>query len=81
MLKKIENYSYTRSNREQEYSRLLSAAVINRNFCTMLLTNPTKAINSGYSGEKFNLSKEAEEKVATIRATSLQEFAAKLAAL
>jgi len=81
MLKKIENYSYTKSTRGQEYSRLLSAAVINRNFCNMLLTDPSRAINNGYSGEKFNLSKEAEEKVATIRATSLQEFAAKLAAL
>jgi len=81
MLKKIENYSYTKSTRDQEYSRLLSAAVINRNFCNMLLSNPSHAINSGYSGEKFNLSKEAEEKINTIHATSLQEFAAKLAAL
>ena len=81
MLKKIENYSYPKSTHDQEYSRLLSAAVINHNFCNMLLTNPAKAINNGYSGEKFNLSKEAEEKINTIHATSLQEFAAKLAAL
>ncbi|HOJ00670.1 MAG TPA: hypothetical protein PLL88_03565 [Anaerolineaceae bacterium] len=81
MLKKIEDYSYNRPAHDQEYSRLLSAAVINRNFCTMLLSDPSKAIHNGYSGEKFNLSKEAEEKVTTIRATSLQEFAAKLAAL
>jgi hypothetical protein len=81
MLKKIENYNYSKSSRDMEYSRLLSAAVINRNFCNMLLTDPSKAITNGYSGEKFNLSKEAEEKISTIHATSLQEFAAKLAAL
>lgn len=81
MLKKIENYSYNKPAHDMECSRLLSAAVINRNFCTMLLSDPSKAIHSGYSGEKFNLSKETEEKITTIRATSLQEFAAKLAAL
>jgi len=81
MLKKIENYSYNKSTRDMEYSRLLSAAVINRSFCNMLLSDPSKAITNGYSGEKFNLSQEAQEKVTTIRATSLQEFAAKLAAL
>jgi hypothetical protein len=47
----------------------------------MLLSDPSKAITNGYSGEKFNLSKEAQEKLTTIHATSLQEFAAKLATL
>jgi len=81
MLKKIENYTYSNNSHNQEYSRLLSAAVINRNFCNMLLTDPAKAINNGYSGEKFNLSKDAQDKVSTIHASSLQEFAAKLAAI
>ncbi len=81
MLKKIENYTYKKNPHDQEYSRLLSAAVINRNFCNMLLSNPAEAITNGYSGEKFNLSKDAEERVASIHASSLQEFAAKLSAL
>ena len=81
MLKKIENYTYNKNGSQQEYSRLLSAAVINRNFCNMLLNDPSKAISKGYSGEKFNLSADAEAKLSTIRAASLQEFAAKLAAL
>jgi hypothetical protein len=82
MLKKIETFSYNNQpTHSQEYSRLLSAAVINRGFCNMLLSDPSKAITNGYSGEKFNLSKDAEEKLSTIHASSLQEFAAKLAAL
>ena len=81
MLKKIENYNNNQNSHNQEYSRLLSAAVINHNFCNMLLSDPSKAINNGYSGEKFNLSKDAQEKITTIHASSLQEFAAKLATL
>ncbi len=81
MLKKIENFNDNKSAHDIECSRLLSAAVVNHTFCDMLLNNPSIAIDNGYSGEKFNLSKEVEEKITTIHATSLQEFAAKLAAL
>lgn len=61
-----------------EYSRILSAAVINNSFRQMLLNDPTKAVNSGYSGEKFNLNSEDKKRLASIRAVSLADFAAQL---
>ncbi len=61
-----------------EYSRILSAAVINSHFRAMLLSDPIKAVSSGYSGEEFNLNREDKNHLATIRATSLADFAAQL---
>ena len=81
MLRTIEINTFQNRKFKQEYSRLLSAAVINSGFRKMLLKDPTKAVSSGYSGEKFKLSRDAEEKLGTIQANSLQEFAAKLASL
>jgi hypothetical protein len=61
-----------------EYSRILSAAVINTKFREMLLSDPVKAISNGYSGEQFDLDREDQNRLATIHATSLAEFAAQL---
>ena len=61
-----------------EYSRILSAAVINSNFRQMLLNDPVKAISNGYSGEQFNINTEEKVRLSTIRATSLADFAAQL---
>jgi hypothetical protein len=61
-----------------EYSRILSAAVINSKFRDMLLADPVKAVSCGYSGEKFDLNHEDQDRLATIHATSLAEFAAQL---
>ena len=52
----------------QEYSRILSAAVVNSSFRSMLLTNPARAIRSGYSGEKFNLDQADQNRLSSIRA-------------
>jgi hypothetical protein len=72
----------THSNRNQaashEYSRILSAAVINTSFRKMLLKDPFKAVSSGYSGEIFNLNRADENRLASIRAESLADFAAQL---
>ena len=62
-----------------EYSRILSAAVINSHFRQMLLNDPVKAISNGYSGEQFNINSEEKVRLSTIRATSLTDFAAQLA--
>jgi len=62
----------------QEYSRILTAAVINLQFRQLLLTNPAKAIDSGYGGETFALAREEKKRVAEIRATSLADFASQL---
>ncbi len=61
-----------------EYSRILSAAVINSKFRDLLLSDPVKAVSCGYSGEQFELNREDKNRLAAIRATSLAEFAAQL---
>ncbi|MDO9545531.1 MAG: hypothetical protein Q7J07_02130, partial [Pelolinea sp.] len=43
---------------KNEYSRILSAAVINNHFRQMLLNDPVKAISNGYSGEQFKINSE-----------------------
>lgn len=63
----------------QEYSRILSAAVINARFRQALLSNPVQAVTTGYWGEKFQLGSEERQHLASIRATSLAEFATQLA--
>jgi hypothetical protein len=62
-----------------EINRLLTAAVINRNFRSMLLNDPAKAIAGGYYGEQFNIGSKAAHQVKSIHATSLADFAAQLA--
>jgi hypothetical protein len=58
-----------------ELSRLLTAAVVNRGFCKLLLTNPEKALERGYHGESFRLGREEHELILSIRAQSLADFA------
>ncbi len=72
------NLSGSNSRTQQEYSRILTAAVINMQFRQLLLTNPGKAIEAGYGGEMFTLAREEKRRVAEIRATSLADFASQL---
>ena len=78
----LRHFNTTPSPRSQkaspEYSRILSAAVINNSFREMLLKDPVKAVCGGYSGEKFNLNSEDKSRLASIRASSLADFAAQL---
>ena len=64
--------------RQTEISRLLTAAVINRKFRTLLLTNPASAIDRGFQGEPFRLEREEKDLILAIHATSLAEFARQL---
>jgi hypothetical protein len=66
----------TRTN--LEYSRILTAAVINPHFRQLLLSNPGKAIDSGYGGERFHLARDEKTHVASIQATTLADFASQL---
>ena len=66
---------------QQQCSRLLTAAVINGQFRKALLSNPGKAIASGFSGEAFNLSGEVKQRLSSIRADSLADFASQMAQL
>jgi len=61
-----------------EYSRIISAAVINRQFRQMLLQDPLKAISNGYSGEQFEINSDDRDRLASIKASSLAEFATQL---
>lgn len=66
---------------QQEFSRLLTAAVINGSFRKALLNNSGKAISSGFGGEAFNLGADVVQRLSSIRATSLAEFATQLSEL
>ena len=78
----LKQFNTTTSPKRQlassEYSRILSAAVINSHFRQMLLNDPVKAISNGYSGEKFDINSEEKVRLSVIRATSLADFAAQL---
>jgi hypothetical protein len=82
MNNKVQKTNRTGSNgasrTQQEYSRILTAAVINNQFRKLLLTNPAKAIEIGYGGEMFTLAREEKRRVAEIHATSLADFASQL---
>lgn len=63
---------------DRELSRLITAAVVNRRFCQMLLENPQRALASGYKGETFSLGSEEQDFISSIQAGSLAEFASQL---
>jgi hypothetical protein len=62
----------------QEYSRILTAAVISAQFRQLLLSNPEKAITAGFGGEAFDLNTEDRSRLTSIRASSLADFASQL---
>lgn len=59
-------------------SRLLTAAVVNQEFCNLLLSDPAIAVATGYNGEPFDLTADVQEMIFSIRATSLADFAEQL---
>jgi hypothetical protein len=61
--------------KEREYSRILTAAVVNEKFRKLLLSNPELAIRSGFGGEAFHLAKDEADRLSMIRAASLADFA------
>jgi hypothetical protein len=61
-----------------EMNKVLTAAVINTQFRSQLLKNPGRAINRGFAGERFQLESEEQQKLASIRANNLAEFAWKM---
>jgi hypothetical protein len=63
---------------EREFSRILTAAVINGRFRRLLLSNPRMAIQRGYGGETFNLADEESERISGIRAVTLADFASQM---
>jgi hypothetical protein len=56
-------------------NRVFAAAVVNRQFCAMLLQDPQTALQKGYMGEPFSLSSEEQDLIVSIRANSLTDLA------
>ena len=65
----------SRSNSSSAISRVFAAAIVNRQFCNMLLDDPYMALKKGYLGESFSLSKEEQDLIISIRANSLTDLA------
>jgi hypothetical protein len=61
-----------------EMNRLLAAAVVSRQFCNLLLTNPARAIEEGFAGERFNLSNDEQNFILSLHAASLKELGARV---
>jgi len=54
--------------------RLLAAAVIDPDFCNLLINHPLRAVTAGFGGEEFPLSAYGLEAIRGIRADSLNQF-------
>jgi len=80
MIKPNSSYSTQKPFRNQELSRILSAAVVNNHFRTLLLNDPASAIAGGYCGECFSLGSCEQKKLGAIRASNLADFARQLSA-
>ncbi len=61
-----------------ELSRLLTAATVSNKFRHLLLTNPEQALANGYNGEVFHLDAQDLDRILSIQALSLHEFAQQL---
>jgi hypothetical protein len=57
---------------------ILTAAVVNSKFRTMLLSDPANALDSGYCGQRFYLKPEEKERILSIHASNLTDFALQL---
>jgi hypothetical protein len=62
-----------------ELSRLLAAAVINPQFCHLLLEDPELALKNGFQGESFLFTEEERDLILSIRTDSLADLANQLA--
>ena len=62
----------------QGLNRLVAAAVVNQNFCRLLLSKPAQALARGYQGEEFELDHDEADLVLSIRANDLTDFARQL---
>ncbi len=59
-------------------SRLISAAVVDSEFRSLLLSSPQTAMTMGYNNEYFCLAEKEIEALISIQADSLSDFAAQL---
>ena len=77
----IQQFSYphmTISKRHNDLNYLFAAAVVSRQFRKMLLEDPESALQRGYLGEQFELSREEHDRIISSRVTSLADLARKI---
>lgn len=56
-------------------TRVFAAAVVSRQFCKTLLSDPITALQNGYLGETFKLSNEEHDLLISIHAENLADLA------
>ena len=56
-------------------SQVFAAAVVNQQFCNVLLQDPSIALQKGYMGQTFSLSQEEKDLIISIQANSLSDLA------
>ena len=62
-------------------SKLFEAAVVNRQFCQLLLSQPETALQEGYQGNSFDLTLEEQALIVSIQANSLPDLAQQVTAV
>lgn len=75
MVKPVLAVSVEEHRSEYEMSHLINAALVDKEFCKLLLTNPSDALARGCYGETFDLPQRDRQFVLTTRASSLADFA------
>ena len=70
-----QTQTHPQRTRSNGLNRVFAAAVVNRQFCDMLLKNPREALKNGYLGETFTLTSEEWELIASIHAETLSDLA------
>lgn len=61
-----------------ELDKLISAALVSRNFRAKLLREPENAIHEGYNGEAFNIPPDIVNMLSQIKAPTLSDFVQEL---
>ena len=61
--------------RAGEMSRLINAALVDRQFCNLLLTQPSLALANGYNGEQFLLGYKDKQFLLATKSDSLADLA------
>jgi hypothetical protein len=62
-------------------SKLFEAAVVNRQFCLLLLSQPETALQQGYLGNSFDLTLDEKALIISIQANSLPDLAQQVTAV
>jgi hypothetical protein len=76
--KRAERGARNEVSMNREVSKLLTAAVVSKAFCQLLLTDPAQALEDGYNGMRFALTTQEKELLLSIQATSLSELASQI---